>query len=360
MILPSLFRFSFSFLFGLLANALFALWFLVQDRRLVFLYGHLQTTPFDPHTLSRHWVTALVASAVLFFVSVAAFVAGKHLGWARREMVPKVWIWTSILSFPGIFVIGQLGTPRLPLPLQLFLFLITFGAMGLALFSAAALVWKPKEAVLRWLDGVSLVPTLFFTPLLADFLIRKSGSGTNVVSSVVVVVLVMTVGTSIWFVLMRWLQRRLRQKPFAPHEQMLSALFSVYLLLPLAHYITSRPEHWYVSNSQNFSSQVWWVQLGTFLLISVLAVFLGWLRGRFSLVEKKNVFLVLSVLAAFSLLSSGMVSSLASHTTDNIWLCEDGIWKAVGEPNYERPFEFECPQDSEGKKLIFEQHFSEY
>lgn len=58
--------------------ALYSLWFVLLDRRFVFLYGHLYSTPFDFRTVSRYWMTGLVASgAVLIACTISIWLSKK-------------------------------------------------------------------------------------------------------------------------------------------------------------------------------------------------------------------------------------------------------------------------------------------
>jgi len=52
--------------------ALFYKWFAVDDRYAVFLYNHLNATPFDEVTSSRYWMSGLVVSGAVMVLYIAA------------------------------------------------------------------------------------------------------------------------------------------------------------------------------------------------------------------------------------------------------------------------------------------------
>lgn len=52
--------------------SLFAYWFGVANRYLVFLYEHLGAGPFDEVTVSRYWMAGLVAGGVVLALYVPA------------------------------------------------------------------------------------------------------------------------------------------------------------------------------------------------------------------------------------------------------------------------------------------------
>ena len=62
----------------LLVLGLFFYWFAVADRCAIFLYGHLNATPFDRSTSSRYWMSGLVAAgAVLVVYTLTNWLMGR-------------------------------------------------------------------------------------------------------------------------------------------------------------------------------------------------------------------------------------------------------------------------------------------
>jgi len=52
--------------------ALFYYWFVVANRYVIFLYMHLDATPFDERTRSRYWMAGLVATGHRLFLPVVS------------------------------------------------------------------------------------------------------------------------------------------------------------------------------------------------------------------------------------------------------------------------------------------------
>jgi hypothetical protein len=72
---------------------LFYYWFAVADRYAIFLYGHLNATPFDEPTTSRYWMAGLVACGVVMIAYIMAnWLLGRCAAWQRRTYSAPAWV----------------------------------------------------------------------------------------------------------------------------------------------------------------------------------------------------------------------------------------------------------------------------
>lgn len=329
-----------SSIFSVFVLGCFYLWFVFQDRRLVFLYGHLHTTPFDVATLSRHWVAGLVASGFVFALGVTLFLLAKK---TTPLDVKKIWkTMCMIILLPLIIMLWFGNTLTTPLALLGLIIVVLFLSIRLALEAAATLVNKPKETFILWLDGLILVPFLVLVALLADYVIRKFDSLESMLPTLLVWGSFLILSQIIWFFVMNTVHRKTKIAHFSSSQLLLSAITTTYVFLPLAHYLTSRSYHLYITNSGNIMSSHWWVQLGVFTLVWMEIVVISKLRTTMSLESKKDVRNIFFLLTGIVFLNVFVIHILKPTTTNNIWLCKGNHWIAVGQPRYEKPFAEEC------------------
>jgi hypothetical protein len=136
------------------------------------------------------------------------------------------------------------------------------------------------------------------------------------------------------------LYKRFKQSFTSPLNIFLSSLTTTYLLLPLYHYLTSRPKYIYISDSANFFANSIWLQVATFLV----AFGVIWLVNRWR--EKKAddlnpVKKLLFLLVMLTVTGFLIIWATTGKETD-IWLCKDDKWVKQGNPPYEKPFDEEC------------------
>jgi hypothetical protein len=73
--------------------ALFYKWFAVDNRYVVFLYNHLNATPFDEITSSRYWMSGLVVSGAVMVLYIAAnWLLGRIVANYRAPAWQCVWL----------------------------------------------------------------------------------------------------------------------------------------------------------------------------------------------------------------------------------------------------------------------------
>lgn len=122
--------------------ALYSLWFVFLDRRFTFLYGHLHSTPFDFRTVSRYWMTGLVTSgAVLIAYTIINLVIKKI---RRNYQLPDwktVWKYVClILILPLFIILTFMGKPPIPVLLSLWILVVLFTGLRLALYASNFIV----------------------------------------------------------------------------------------------------------------------------------------------------------------------------------------------------------------------------
>lgn len=332
----------FSIVLSLFVWGLYFLWFIVQDRRLVFLYGHLHTTPFDQATLSRHWVTGLVASGLVFFLSLCIFSILKKRAPTLNFSVKHVWKNACVLTcMPLSILLGLFGTPPMPIIMVILILLVLSLSLRLVLEAAHALVYHPKNTLFLWLDGLIFFPSLFLLPLLADYVIRKSPQIHAILPTIGVVLALVVGGPFIWFLIMRYIRRIQNIPHFSPKKLLLSVIMTTYILLPLGHYGISRPEHLYITNRSNIISTQWWIQLTVFVIVVGEIWIISQKRDSNVMEIKKSVTLI-ALLIGLMLLGNFTEFLYAPKTKNDIWVCENNQWVSVGQPRYPMPFAEEC------------------
>ncbi len=83
---------------------LFYYWFGVANRYIIFLYYHLDAGPFDSRTVTRYWMSGLVASgAVMVLYAMANWFGGRVAGIFYRRHVPPTLVagMAALRSLPG-------------------------------------------------------------------------------------------------------------------------------------------------------------------------------------------------------------------------------------------------------------------
>jgi len=109
--------------------------------------------------------------------------------------------------------------------------------------------------------------------------------------------------------------------------------------LPLLHYLGSRPGYVrYITNSENFIPNSFWLQITAFLVATAMVWFVGRWRREISFIPVRTLLLLLILLS----LGSSLVTNIATGKETDVWLCKDDQWVKQGNPPYEKPFKEEC------------------
>jgi hypothetical protein len=153
----------------LLVLGLFYDWFVVANRSVIFLYGHLGAAPFDKFTSGRYWMSGLVATgAVLILYTTANWVYGRMVGLRYGTYYPPEWWQTWLLCVVplglGILTITMtLNWPTLPWPTALACVVATLLSLPLALAPSSLAAQHPAELGWRALYGMGLLPSLLLS-----------------------------------------------------------------------------------------------------------------------------------------------------------------------------------------------------
>lgn len=295
-------------------------------------------TPFDLFTTSRHWMTGLVVSGI---VLIAYTIVNLFIKRSRRGHQLQDWqiIWKYsclILALPLLGILTFMGKPSMPVLLSLWIIIILFTGLRLALYTSNFIVTNFRQSIWLFFDGLALAPILtVLSPSIAYGLRRSSLQGIFIIILPLVVI-----GLGLfWFWIMTILLKRFRQPYPSLVNTFLSGLTMSYLLLPLLHYVGSRPGYVrYITNSENFIPNNFWLQILAFLVATGMI----WLVGRWrKLGNFRPARMLLLLLILFSL-GNLLINSMVVDKETDIWLCKDDQWIKQGNPPYEKPFKEEC------------------
>lgn len=277
--------FLYAVIISLVIMGLFYYWFGLANRYVIFLYGHLGAGPFDGRTVSRYWMSGLVASgAAMVLYVIANWFAGRIAGiYYHRYVSPEAWrVWLLCVPFlaMGIPLITMtLHEPYLPVSIAAACTGATIGSLFLALMPGKVAAERPDELVWLMVASSGLVPSLLL--LRAVEIANRLSAPTTTVYGVAVGGTLLGGG---WTCFVTWLHAALRRIRWRPTHLVLGALCLSYLLLPLAHHVLlTPPEYRYISVADNFFASSPWVQGACVLvtmLVAQLATRLQYRAGR--------------------------------------------------------------------------------
>ncbi|MBC7227327.1 MAG: hypothetical protein H5T61_08845 [Thermoflexales bacterium] len=233
--------------------ALFYYWFGIADRYAIFLYEHLGAGPFDPRTVSRYWMSGLVASGgVLVVYTYGNWLWGRIQGIRGRRYVPpegpKVWLLSLPLIVPGVlWITTHLNWPVLPLPLAAACAVVAVVGLFLALIPARMATAQPGQFL--WLAGAGagLVPALLLLRVVERF-----PQGEKAVPDACAAIAATLVG-ALWTLALAGVYARRRGTAWRGSHLLVSGFCLSYLLLPLAHYLLlTPPTLHYITVADNF------------------------------------------------------------------------------------------------------------
>jgi hypothetical protein len=259
---------------SLFTAGLFYYWFALENRYVVFLYGHWDATPFDPPTRSRYWMSGLVASgAVLVLYAVANWFLGRVAGVRYRIYTPPAWwqVW-SLCALPltsAILAITMTcNQPLLPLATAAVCVATTLSGLALALAAGALAAGRTRHLAWLTLAGAGLVPALLLLRV-----VELPGEGLASRPTAYSVALGSTLAGAIGLKAITWLYRRRLGVYLKASQVLVAGLCLSYLLMPLTHYLLlTPPKFHYISTSANFFASSWVVQLASFSVAVVLAL----------------------------------------------------------------------------------------
>jgi hypothetical protein len=257
---------------------LYTYWFVIANRYLIFLYGHLGATPFDARTSSRYWMAGLIATGLLAVLyTLLHWFLGRMAGLRRRLYAPpswqQLWLCAALPLAAGILLITMTqNRPTLPLSLAAALVAATLGGLALALWPAAWAAQKPAELTWLVLLGAGLMPTLLLLRA-----VELPSQGLVAGHYAYTIALGGSLVGWLWLLFAIWLRRRRRMPEMDWRAICWMGVGLSYLLMPLVHYLLfTPPAYRYLTASTNFFAFDWRMQ-GMVLLAAVL---MAWFSTR--------------------------------------------------------------------------------
>jgi hypothetical protein len=258
----------------LLVLGLFYDWFVVANRSVIFLYGHMGAAPFDEFTSGRYWMSGLVASGIVLVVYTSAnWLLGRIVGLRYGIYCPPKWWQTWCLCVVplglGILTITMtFNWPTLPWANALACVAATLLSLPLALAPSSLAAQHPAELGWRVLFGLGLLPSLLLLRA-----IELPGKGFASAPAAYGMAFGGLLAGALWLAGLTWLRAKRRRPPIGPGRLLASGLCLSYVLLPLIHHLVfTPPDYRYISASSNFFAFDPGIQLLSFGVTVLLAV----------------------------------------------------------------------------------------
>lgn len=242
--------------------------FIYADRKVVFLYSHLGSTPFDACTSGRYWMTGFVLSGFLtiFYLIIKLIIkllsAKDHPRW---KTIVKISFLPLLL---GILIITMdVGEPKLTFSLSISsaATLIIGLIIGFSIVDDLLNHFKSTKNYL--IAGLGLVPflMLFRTLELPDKGILSWGTS-------ITLTIISIVGGLLWLSF----ARLLTENDKSPLIKVLTGTLAItYLGFPVLHYLVATPEGIpYITASGNIFAEGMVLRITTWILLILLA-FIG-------------------------------------------------------------------------------------
>lgn len=257
---------------------LFYYWFALANRCVIFLYGHMRSTPFDRRTISRYWMAGLVASGmVMVLYTFWNWLLGRIASWHEAfDYQPpawwRVWLVSALPVAVGIFVITTtVNQPTLPMNIAVWCVLVTLVGLALSLTPGTVAATRPAEMIGLAGAGIGLLPCFLLLRVVA-----LPADELSVGSIAYVVAIGSVVMGTVWSVIVgRWYTHKF-ESSWRVHDLLVSGVCWSYLLMPLVHYVFFTPSAYrYITASANFFTSNLLVQLMTLLagvLLSTIVI----------------------------------------------------------------------------------------
>lgn len=261
--------------------ALFYKWFALDDRYAIFLYGHMNATPFDEVTIGRYWMSGLVASAVVILLYITAnFLLARIVKGYRVPEWWRVWLWCALPLAIGIVVITTTqNSPTMPLAIAVACAIAALIGLALALMPGELAAHRPCELLWVTVDGLGLVPPLL---LMRAIELPSRGLAVSVLTAYAFEIGSIMAGV-FWLVATNVFRAWRREPSPSARAVFIAGLCWSYLVLPLAHHIFFTPADFkYITTSYNFFAYDTVLQAATFIVAALLAVGATKLRDQLS------------------------------------------------------------------------------
>lgn len=272
---------------------LFYTWFAVLNRYLIFLYFYNQgpgydTSPFGWVTVSRYWMSGLVAGGA---VMVPYLTANFMLGRLKKDYRAPVWwrLWVLCAVPLGIFIpaiVMTVNDPVLPLRYAAQVTIVALLGLALAVRLGEIAASHPAEAILLSIDGFALACLLMALRALEwhpRYLVQgASGAVYRFRATLAVGIGLIIVMTLLYFL---W-----RRAAIPPAGLWLAAGANIYyLFLPIYHYLFwctdtgswTDPDYFsYIPDADNYFTRSAPLQIGIWIAVVLVVISLTRLRLR--------------------------------------------------------------------------------
>lgn len=245
---------------------LFFYWFSEADRYRIFLYEHLGAQPFDARTVSRYWMTGLVAAGIVSLgYGLFNWVVARTMGTFKRKYTPPnwllVWLWSILPVGTGIvWITTTQNTPVLPQSIALGVAATAI----LGLFPALAIgtemafpTWRIFGTFIAAGGVIPIVLLLRAIELPAQGILSAKQAMSMAFGGVIFGVIWLTVAIAVF---------QHQQIHLNRLDIVLFGGYLTYEILPLVHYLllTPTPYH-YITVTDNFFAKSFVIQIISWL-----------------------------------------------------------------------------------------------
>jgi hypothetical protein len=275
---------------------LFTTWFAVLDRYLIFLYFHdmgpgFDTTPFGWVTVSRYWMSGLVAGGAVMVPYIALnLVLGRVVKTFRAPQWWRLWILCAVpllVAVPAIVM--TVNDPVLPLANAAQVTAVTLIGLALALMLGRVAAERPLAYVLLMIDGLALACLLSSLIRFESYPRWLARGSTGIIYRHLAVLAVGFALLIVTTALRAWWRRAGIPSAAA---WFVAGLNISYLFLPLYHLFWCKddgtwtdPDYFvYISDADNHFARSGLLQIGVWIAVALIALGLTrlrlWLSGR--------------------------------------------------------------------------------
>jgi len=272
---------------------LFYTWFAVLDRYQIFLYFHkmgtgFDTSPFGWVTVSRYWMSGLVAGGAVMLPYIALNIL---LGPVVKRFRPPTWwrLWILcaiplLVAIPAIVM--TVNDPVLPLDNAMQVTVVALIGLALAVMLGRLAAERPVTYVLLLIDGLALACLLSSLPRVESYPRWLARGTTGVIYRHLAVV---AVGIVLLIVMTAFHYWRRRTETPSAGALFIAGLDVTYLFLPLYHHLFWCKDHgsWtdpdyfaYISDADNYFARSPLLQIGVWVVVALIARGLTRLRIR--------------------------------------------------------------------------------
>lgn len=229
-------------------------WFVLSDRYRIFLYNHLNATPFAPITISRYYMSGFTVAGFVMLADIFTNSLWSLSFRSNQNPLPlvkwwKAWLWNAPLLAIGTLTITMTqNQPVLPLRIALVMTGIVCGGTVLALIPGRLVIKSPTE--LFWLASASvgLTPALLLlrTVEVADIAFVRAPFVYTITCGMTIAGVGMSCLIAYW-------HSATQQMNWKAHQLIIGALCIAYLFTPAVHYLLFTPPSFrYISAMGNY------------------------------------------------------------------------------------------------------------